>query len=351
MKIVPQNLAEALAEAQILFDQGRIASQMAAFGSILKENPDYAPLIHYQMGATQQAVIGDGAQARSLFLQVLEELKSAPADFAHRQELERNSIENMLLLSLNYAEFEGWAESLKNLGISNALEMGEKIRINRESDTPWYQVMHSLSINYGQKTVGRYGYAACILDLLIQHRKVQRIPRDDFGEILLKYAACKVQMATAYAMTMQRSLGYTDPAEFNFIAEQVPPVLQAYLGEHPDEPKIVDMLAHVNQFLNIPPQGKKPASPSPMFVSDARGGFSSAPASPVPASPASSMPLKKYCLGWLLYGIGLIGGGVLGWSLSAHKSWGYLAGGALGFVIMFFLMAIFDYLRKKRSGK
>ena len=350
MKIMPQNLAKALAEAQILFDQGRIASQMAAFSSILKDNPDYAPFIHYQMGATQQAVIGDGEQARSLFLQVLEELNSAPADFTHRQELESNSIENMLLLSLNYAEFEGWAQSLKNLGISNALDMAEKIRSNRESDTPWYQVMQSLSINYSQKTVGRYGYAACILDLLIRHRKVQRIPREDFAEILLKYAACKVQMATAYAMTMQRSLGYTEPSEFNFIAEQVRPVLQAYLEQDPDEPKIVDMLAHVNHFLNIPPQGKKPESPPQMVVTDARGNLINPLSSGEPASPLFAVQ-NNHCLGWLLVALGSIGGGYLGWRIAAHKFWGFLLGGLISFVVLFLLWNFVDVIRKRKVKK
>lgn len=312
------NLNIKLSEAQILYDRGQIASYLTAMEAIIKDHPQGKALVHYQWGVSYQIGIGDGREARRMFLLALDELSSEILwDVSTKHEIEANAVENMLLLSQSFQEFDDWVNRLQTLGAMNTAcqALRQSVLGNRKIDNPWYQTMMALAQTYHQPSAGRYGHAASIYDLLIRNRKEFGIPAEDYGEIIFNFSACKVQLMSSHGVRMHHSLQYTNPDEFNFIATEAESALTAYLDEYPGDRRIEGMLEKTKAAMNIPPQGSGPAPHAPI----------------------------GFCLSWTLFLTGVILGAGLGRLVGGDHLLSYLVGGLIGFIVMVILVAVITY--------
>lgn len=346
MTTLKERLSPKLAEAQNYYEHGQVRSHLRTLNAVLDENPSAAALLHYQLGVTHHTGIGSGFEARRLFGLALQEAGELPETEAPlRQEIEAYCLENLLLLAESYEECLAWAARLEQKGAASPAvqHLIASIRQNQECDNPWHQTMLGLAATFYDQKVGRQGDAAAIFDLLIRSRRALRINRADSGDIMVRYVACTVHLASGHAMKMHRSLGYTDPQEFNFIVEEIRPGVQKFVEENPQDRAAAAMLDKVDEFLKIPAQRKNPAAERGFVVTDSSGqfmpggaGMSGPRAGGLQQDPMSGeepdreKPVLPWYVGIILFIVGLFGGAGLFQKIIANDVLAFLVGGFVG---------------------
>jgi hypothetical protein len=243
----PHNRAEAFAE------QGYLTSACLAYEMALAEAaghfPKLVPLAAYNYGQFLQHSMGDGVKARELYLSVLTE-KGIPA------ELEANTCENLLSLSLSCGEFCQYAERIVGVQPGNNIvrDLWKDVQEHDERGDAWADQMIGLARLFSDPadpSAGerRYGDSASTYQLMIEHRDELRLSRAQYSTAVVSYGAA---LYTAFAVCHQRmetSGGAVDPNETTPIIKKGIGTLELYLAKQGPDAKVETMLQSLKSLL------------------------------------------------------------------------------------------------------
>jgi len=246
-----------LKQAETMIDQQRMRSAKRFYEEALCQYPEHKLCIAFSYGALNQMFLGNGEEARRLYqLAISNRSKSdGLVQSETLDQLEANTCENMMLLSLSYEEYDTWANRLEKLQPQNEILSQQKplIRGHQDSGFPWSAALQWIAKSNWDvdpsKDPGMYGAGASIYQLMLKHRGQLRTPRDEHRAVAGVYAALLTKIWANCGSMMESALGAADPEEFNFILTDALPLVEEYAKANPADEKIQESLRVIKMSL------------------------------------------------------------------------------------------------------
>ena len=203
-----------------------------------------AMLVNYQLGTLYWSFLGDGEEARRCYETVIDIKEN---DFF---DLKTNAFENMMILSKSYEEYMNWAEKLKEKKPDADVIKGQypHVLIARDAGHKWYIVLMSFAETYYNRNdtrldAGMYGCAASIYQILLDNRKILRIPKDDLRIIFFEYIALMWRIISDAILLAQNKGMNIDPDDYMFMIEKAFAYRDQYI-------EIDELDEHMNNIIN-----------------------------------------------------------------------------------------------------
>lgn len=339
------NRPEGLNQGADFIDQGRLRSALKAhlheYGH--PNSLGMRALAAYNLGALYWGEIGDGIEARCLFLEAIELCHGVETHTTQggdtevpkelMKQIEANAAENLMILSLSFAECARWAEHLRRLAPNEAvLSYGySQICAGHAKGYPWWVIMDGLADLYhdrkGSYISGRHASAACILHLIISHRDSLRVPRSGWRIAVGKLGSLLVLQHVQCDRLMKHAFGKTDGDESAFICQAAIGQTEEYLKHYPADRRLRRGLGNLRRAIALDDQLR------------AQGKSVELPGDRREARVGRPMSIAIYLLA-----VGL--GGVVGaswWHDVATLPWNVVLGAAVGL----FVVDVLDRARRQ----
>jgi tetratricopeptide (TPR) repeat protein len=333
---------DTLSRASRLLKDGRLRSALAQYEKILESRPGNA-IVLYQLGAIRYCHLGDGVGAREYF----SDAAAAAITFSEPEmrQARAYALENLMLLSLSYEEFEKHAGELTKLDPTNDIlrNLLPEVKKVRDSGQPWGFALANFAVMHRDPRkpsgVERSSECAATWHLLHAHRGELELEPVEARRVLLGYAAALVSHAGHCGAAMLKA-GWDDPGEFMFMLEPARAAVKAYLADDPDDADVRKLANVIDQALAMRPQKpppqhgvipERPGAPGTPSSSGAPRREAAAPA------PAARVPAQFWSsLGWVI----LIAPAALGaaagsrWITTVRRPWNMVVGGAIGLCLV-----------------
>jgi hypothetical protein len=198
----------------------------------------------YQLGALHWGATGDGLSARSFFEETVTHWKkyiSESRDPEIKIPLGANAMENLMLLSLSFDEYEKWAGELKGEAPHEPIldEHYPLIIQQRDLGETWSEIMLNGAMIYIRpgKTGGapQPASGACIFHLLLHHRKKLRLSRKSWHTAVLGYSAAMNDVFSRQEQLLLSKSGPHHQTEFAIAHRFLVPFLEEYCAENPGD--------------------------------------------------------------------------------------------------------------------
>lgn len=230
------------------------ASAISYFKKIIELYPDHTLFACFQIGATYQAELGFGEEAKIYYLRAVEWNDSHPEFMKHRpdarKEIEKilaSTYENLASLSDSYDEIYRWAEKLWEINPNDQIlrENMESTKKAQSMSLPWSQTYYELAGLYWNadpsRDPGLHGFGASIYQRLLNNPGKFRLERQYYDGCAKGYCALMMLIVSNIGEQMEKMHGQLILKEFEFILEKPIEILEKYLSRHKDE-KVTESL-------------------------------------------------------------------------------------------------------------
>lgn len=226
-------------KAEQLADQRRLIPAIQALEDArsLTEIPERRAWASYNLGAVHWHLLGDGIAAKREFLTAIKFLDALGYGVQPEMKtLHANALENAMLCSLSYDEFEDLGERLRELCPEAPIVTGliPNVRESRDSGRPWSDTLISIGCsNYDRndpaRDPGRYGEGRSTFHLLLTNRRQLRVSREDWRMAIYEFCALSLRMATDYMVARGGDNDPNPADEFIPILTEAIPIVDEYL--------------------------------------------------------------------------------------------------------------------------
>lgn len=212
----------------------------------------------YNLGAIHWHLLGNGLAARSEFLACIAEFDAhGYGQHPKLRFMHANALENAMLCSLSFDEFENLAAQLHALtpGVPILTGLVPEVREARERGDSWSELLFSLAANYYNRNdpkqdVGRYGEAKSTYHLILAHRRELRVSREDWRMALLEYCALSMRMAGDCMMARGGDSDSHSPEEFLPILTEAIPLADEYLTLNSGDDDLKKVCGDMKQMVD-----------------------------------------------------------------------------------------------------
>lgn len=219
-----------LESAQRASSAGRVRTASVTYQTALDDYPEHSLQLNFNIGCVCEQLLADGIQARKAYQAAVDSKAGRMPihGFPPVYIVEANTLENLMLLSLSFDEYEDWAARLERFNSQVKILHVQRAWVRKmyKRGLPWWRVLDRFCVNYSDLTdsssdAGQYSKAAATYGLILAHRQVFRVPRVEFHQRVLRYginilAACegyRTRMGSTSRFQLQRELQpITEPA-------------------------------------------------------------------------------------------------------------------------------------------
>jgi len=249
---------------QLNIDQERFASACQLLEDLLQKYPEHTPFLSYQLGTICHKKIGDGKKARTYFHAALNGLEQSKGVIqgAMLKQIEANSCENLMLLSLSYVEYDQWADRLEKIQPENPILKGQRPIIHKSYEKlfPWWEVMIWMADGFKPDLFDspHLGGAASIYRLLVEnYKELQFKPgSEEWREVILLYCKAAINIAARSDRTMRQAGLSVDPGEYISVLEVALQMIKQVTADDPGDTKAQSVQEKIVQALKIAQAGE-----------------------------------------------------------------------------------------------
>ena len=247
-------------DAESFADQRRLlpAVQSLEEARRLTQIPDRRAWASYNLGVIFWHHLGNGLAARREFLAAITDFDMH--GYGQRPNLKivhANALENAMLCSLSFDEFENLAEELHVLTPRVPILIGlvPEVRNWRERGDSWSDRLFVLAGTYynrndARQDVGRYGEARSTYHLILTHRRELRVSREDWRMALFELCALSMRMASDCVKTRGGDDDLNSPEEFLPILTEAIPLADEYLRLNSGDDDLKKVCADMEQMVD-----------------------------------------------------------------------------------------------------
>jgi hypothetical protein len=245
-------------EFERLMDAGRYLPALAVLQRAreMYRDPLSRLFATYNIATLHWDKLGDGISARQ---EMLEAAKPGPAGANHPmfKLLRANALENLMLSSLSFEEFDRFTSELRDLDPEMPVVSGLPPIFHgmREHGSPWSSCLIYCAIcNYDRNDPsidrGRYGVGKSTYHLLLANRKQLRLSREDWRMAIYEYSALALRMTTDCMIRRGDDRDPYPPAEYLPILSSSYALVDEYLGAHPGDKRIREIRANMQAMVD-----------------------------------------------------------------------------------------------------
>ena len=230
-------------EASDSLDSGRLTRVIEVLQRIGSSHPEHAMLVSFQLGVVHQQCVGDGERARGAYEAVLEADNTVErlAPQAAVDRVKANALENLMLLSLSYEEYEANAARLEALEPNAPIVLSQRRQVHElyEKGQSWSDVMLWIAGGYGvgadsEERAGP-GFGASLYHLMLRHRRELRLSREQSIVAASLYAENARVLGGTAARQAEQGGGRPAPEGILLILDSALPLLEECAAAYPDE--------------------------------------------------------------------------------------------------------------------
>lgn len=213
----------------------------------------------YNLGAAFWDNIGNGKEARKYYQLAVEEAEKIGVSDVHKvlPSIVTNTCENLMHLSLTYAEYFEWAEKLRKLDSTDDVLRGmvPHIQEAREKGIPWAHTLENFAEmcynrNDPSQDRGEYARAVSTYHLILLNRKSMRVSREDWGRIVYEYGALSLRISADADERMKGSGQPINPKEVRFVVDDSKLHVDKYFSANPSDKNVEFLIENMNGFLH-----------------------------------------------------------------------------------------------------
>lgn len=211
--------------------------------------------VRYDIGVLFYKHIGNGEKARIHFKTVADLCAQMVSTADRRiQQLNVFALENLLLLSLSYEEFESLGDQIRTLSPSSeTISMINGVREMKTKGSSWAEVMGFMGGHaFEQKD---YPLVASIFQLMLAHRGGLRLSRKQWRGAVRTYGEAIRYILASHGDRIERerrvlSAGRrTSPTEVVFLGEDALPVLNEYLNDNSSDDEVMEIKKDIEEVI------------------------------------------------------------------------------------------------------
>jgi hypothetical protein len=204
---------------------------------------------YYDIGVLFYKHIGDGEKARTHFIKASDLCTQIVSMTDWRiQVLHVFTLENLLLLSLSYEEFELLAEQIRTLNSDSAtLSMISGIQERKAKGASWAEVMGFLgSYAFEQND---YPLMASVFHLMLAHRRTLRLPKQQWRYATRSYGEAIRYIVAVYGDRIQKERRISS-IEILFLGEDALAVLNEYLNDNSSDDEVMEVKKDIEEMVH-----------------------------------------------------------------------------------------------------
>ncbi|MDL2236318.1 hypothetical protein LJC56_00575 [Christensenellaceae bacterium OttesenSCG-928-K19] len=199
-------------------------------------NPFQNVVVNYNLGAICFTKLGKGKRAKQIFEGCVRAFDGSPSLAQQGMPMHAAALENLMLLSLDFDEYQKWANELRIVAPDSAILSGQFPAVKEKVEVEgwaWWQSMFAIAMSYYNrndpaKDPGLYGNAASVFDLVIENRRSLRLPREEMRTALYEYNALIIKIVSENIKTEENAGRPLRPEEYLFMLEQGRNTIDAY---------------------------------------------------------------------------------------------------------------------------
>jgi len=236
---------------------------------------DSKGLVLYNIGCLYRSMMGDGVRARKYLLGACDELALVAGSNAARN-IWPNALENLMILSLSYDEYAGYANELRRQKPSADILRGQLPLIKKtcEEGHAWYEVMDDIAHTYydrgnAQRDAGLYGEGAAVFHLLLANRKELRVNREGWRRALLEYGNLCLRLGADTSMRAEKQNPAANPQEAVPIVGAALPFIDEYVTANQNDKDAVFLRDSMRRWVERLSEAEPP---QPFALNDGHDG-------------------------------------------------------------------------------
>lgn len=248
-------------DAESLADQRRLIPAVRTLEEArrLTKIPDRRALASYNIGTIHWHHLGDGLAARREFLASIADFESyGYGQLPMLKVVHANALENAMLCSLSFEEFENLATRLQAIapGVPILVGLLPEVREALERGDPWSHQLFDFAERYYNRNdptrdVGRYGEAKSTYHLLLANRRQLRVSKEDWRMAIFEYCALSMRMSTDCMKIRGGDHDPHSPEEFLPILTDAMPLVDEYLEQNSGDTDIQKVRGDMDQIVAI----------------------------------------------------------------------------------------------------
>lgn len=247
-------------QSESLADHGRFMPAIEALQNVrnMQAPPELKAFASYNIGVIYFQMLGHGEAARTEFLQAIERFeqhgygRNLQVNVIHA-----NALENAMLCSLSFDEFENLAARLESLtpGVPIIVELVPEIKKRRAEGQPWRNQLFGFAYSCYNRNdpaldIGRYGQAKATYSLLLANRGMLRLSREDWRLAVFEATVLSMRMVSDCIKLRGGDSDAHSPEEFLPMITDVLPVLDNYLASNSGDEDLVKFRSDMEGIID-----------------------------------------------------------------------------------------------------
>jgi tetratricopeptide (TPR) repeat protein len=251
------SLRDEFEQAQTFYQQGRFRSVIGQTEELLARHPEHTPYLAYNLGELYQRQVGDGEKAHSCYERGLTgfDFSKGVIQPGMLYQIEANTCENLMLLSLSYDEYDCWASRLEQIQPQNTILSVQRLIVQnmRKHANRWSDVMFWMADSFKPELPDSpyLGGAASIYQLLAIHSKELRLYPKIRRKAILQYGMLAISIAARSDRTMQIARIRPDPHEYRFVLEAALAMVEQVTAADPTDAMAQGVQQQLIQALKL----------------------------------------------------------------------------------------------------